>query len=51
MLQNELHELAGGDGPEFDLRKHLLPEAAEQHPGRNDASHTAAAQEAVPMAE
>ncbi|KAL4855353.1 Ran-binding protein M [Chlorella vulgaris] len=50
-VQNELHELAGGDGPEFDLRKHLPPEAAEQHPDRNDAADTAAAQEAVPMAE
>lgn len=64
--QRELHELAGGHGPEFDLQEHLpQPAGLAQHaaasqqqrrrrqeqPGEQGEAGGGATQEPVPMAE
>jgi hypothetical protein len=50
--KQELHEMAGGDGPEFDLQEHLprpAPAAAGQQQHEQQAAEEQEA--AVPMAE
>lgn len=49
LLQQELHEMAGGDGPEFDLQEHL-PKTASTGQQRQQAA-AAAEQGPVAMAE
>jgi hypothetical protein len=63
-VQRELHELAGGHGPEFDLQEHLPQGKQAQRQrqqggggsgggggGSEEGAVAAAAEEPVPMAE